>query len=206
MQAIESFILSRLFMFQQVYFHKTERASEWMLRCIFVRLRELLLDGCAPPGVPPAIASLARTGDAPLGAYLAVDDGVLWAALSQLTSAKDATLATLSRRLVSRKLFKTLELFGESATPEGRASALERAREVAVRRGLEPRVFVGLDAASTLAFDAGDEPPMVVFPSGAPRPLAEVSFLLGRLAGQRVERVRLVFAPELRDDIRRALS
>jgi HD superfamily phosphohydrolase len=206
MQAIESFILARLFMFQQVYFHKTERASEWMLRCIFVRLRELLLDGKEPPGVPPAIASLARTGDTDLGAYLAVDDGVLWVALSQLAQAKDRTLSTLSRRLVSRKLFKTLELFGENATPAGRTSALERARDVARKRGLDADVFVGLDAASTLAFDAGADPPLVVFPTGAPRPLAEVSFLLGRLAGERVERVRLVFAPELRDDIRRALS
>ena len=62
------------------------------------------------------------------------------------------------------------------------------------------------EALDRLAFDDTDDPLMVVFPTGAPRPLPEVSFLLGRLAGQRVERVRLVFAPELRDDIRRALA
>jgi hypothetical protein len=103
-------------------------------------------------------------------------------------------------------LFKTVELFGEGATPEARQRALEVARDVARAHGLDPQVFVGLDAPSTLAFDDTDDPLMVVFPTGAPRPLAEVSFLLGRLAGQRVERVRLVYAPELRDDIRRALA
>jgi HD superfamily phosphohydrolase len=204
-QAIESFILARLFMFQQVYFHKTERASEWMLRRIFVRLRELLLDGDKIEGVPPAVSSLARTGDAELGAYLALDDGVLWVALSALGAARDPVLSGLARRLVKRHLFKTYELFGDDASPEARQHALSIAREVARVHGLDPDVSVGLDAASTLAFDAVDDPPMVVFPSGPPRPLAEVSFLLGRLAGQRVERVRLVFAPELRDGVRRAL-
>jgi HD superfamily phosphohydrolase len=205
-QAIESFILARLFMFQQVYFHKTERASEWMLRCIFVRLRQLLLDGARLDGVPKAVASLARTGDAELGEYIGLDDAVLWVALSALRGARDPILADLSRRLVTRNLFKTIELFGDGASPEARQEAYLRAREVAKTKGLDPDVFVGLDAASTLAFDEVDDPPMVVFPSGPARPLGEVSFLLGRLAGQRVERVRLVFAPELRDDIRRALA
>ena len=39
---------------------------------------------------------------------------------------------------------------------------------------------------------------MVVYAKGPARPLSEVSFLLGRLAGQVLSRVRLVFAPELR--------
>jgi HD superfamily phosphohydrolase len=206
MQAIESFILARLFMFQQVYFHKTERASEWMLRRIFVRLREVLLDGAKLEGVPSAVVALARTGDTDIGAYLALDDAVLWVTLSELRTAPDPILSDLARRLVSRKLFKTLELFGEGATPEARRRALEVARDVARSHGLDPQVFVGLDAPNTLAFDDAEDPLMVVFPTGAPRPLSEVSFLLGRLAGQRVERVRLVFAPELRDDIRRALA
>jgi HD superfamily phosphohydrolase len=206
MQAIESFILARLFMFQQVYFHKTERSSEWMLRRIFVRLREVLLDGTKVDGVPPAVVSLARTGDTDIASYLGLDDAVLWVTLSALGSARDPTLSDLARRLVSRRLFKTFELFGEGATEAARALSYEMARDVARKHRLDPDVFVGLDAPSTLAFDDADDPLMVVFPTGAPRPLAEVSFLLGRLAGQRVERVRLVFAPELRDDIRRALA
>ncbi len=47
---------------------------------------------------------------------------------------------------------------------------------------------------------------MVAFPHGEMRPLAEVSFLLGRLAGQRMERVRLIFAPELREAIEGAVK
>jgi hypothetical protein len=40
-----------------------------------------------------------------------------------------------------------------------------------------------------------------VFPNGKSRALSEVSFLLGRLRSEKMERVRLVFAPELRERI-----
>jgi hypothetical protein len=47
---------------------------------------------------------------------------------------------------------------------------------------------------------------MVVFAKGPARPLSEVSFLLARLAGQVLSRVRLVLAPELRADTVHALG
>jgi len=206
--AIESFLLARLFMFQQVYFHKTERASEWMVSRILERVATCIIDGTRVAGAPPAIASIALTGDAPLNEYLALDDSVLWVALAGFRDASDPILSDLSRRFYARNLFKTLELFGEQAEPEARVEALDRAREIAAEKGLDPEVYVGLDAPSTVAFDDTDDPLMVLFPGTArdERPLAAVSFLLGRLRAQRLERVRLIFAPELRDDIRRALS
>lgn len=204
--AIESFLLARLFMFQQVYFHKTERASEWMLSRIFERVHQRILDGARLPGVPPALVSIARTGDASLGEYLALDDAVLWVALAELRNASDPVLSDLSRRFHARNLFKTIELFGAQVTAAGRLEALDKAREVARAQGLDPDIYVGLDAASTVAFDDRDDPLIVLFPGGTTRPLAQVSFLLGRLLGQRMERVRLVFAPELRDGILRALE
>ncbi|HET9930305.1 MAG TPA: HD domain-containing protein [Polyangiaceae bacterium] len=206
MPAIESFLLARLFMFQQVYFHKTERASEWMISRILRRVLELIADGVRVPGTPRAIVSIGETGDAELDDYAELDDATLWVALSGYRDAKDPLLSDLSRRFYSRKLFKTIELFGEQAEPEARTIALERAREVARARGLDPEVYVGLDAASTVAFDEKRDPLMVVFPDGEARLLSNVSFLLGRLVNQRLSRVRLIFAEELRDDIRQALA
>lgn len=204
--AIESFLLARLFMFQQVYFHKTERASEWMLARIFERVGFLIADGKRLPGTPPAILALSREGDAPLDEYLALDDGALWVAIASWRESDDPVLSDLTRRLFARKLFKTLELFPHQSGPRERLELLERARDVARSRGFDPELHVGLDAASTLAFDDSSDPLMVVFPRGEMRPLAEVSFLLGRLAGQRMERVRLVFAPELREAIEDAVK
>ena len=72
--AIESFLLARLFMFQQVYFHKTERSCEWMLARALERAQLLIADGVRLPGTPPGLAALLRDGDASLGEYLELDD------------------------------------------------------------------------------------------------------------------------------------
>jgi hypothetical protein len=118
----------------------------------------------------------------------------------------DPLLGDLCQRFTARQLFKTYELFGEQATPSARLEALEKARDVARAAGLDPEIYVGLDAASTVAFDDAEDPLTVVFPNGKSRALSEVSFLLGRLRGERMERVRLVFAPELREGVIAALG
>src|SRR5688572_10614072 len=160
--AIESFLLARLFMFQQVYFHKTERASEWMLSRILERVGRLTQDGTRLGTMPRAISEIAVTGETSLGHYLALDDATLWVALTSWCEVPDPILSDLCTRFSGRKLFKTYELFGEQATPVARLAALETARDIARLAGLDPEVYVGLDAASTVAFDDSDDPLTVV--------------------------------------------
>jgi len=76
---------------------------------------------------------------------------------------------------------------------------------VSVARGLDPRYFVAVDQASDTPYPS-DAALQVIFPDGRSRDLAEVSFLLGRLKGQTLSRTRLLFAAELRDDIKGALA
>jgi HD superfamily phosphohydrolase len=204
--AIESFLLARLFMFQQVYFHKTERASEWMLSRILERVGQLSQEGKRLLATPRAISEIALGGQTTLGEYLRLDDATLWVALASWNDAPEPILADLCRRFNARRLFKTYELFGEQATPQARLTALETARDIAHKAGLDPEIYVGLDAASTVAFDDSEDPLTVVFPNGKSRALSEVSFLLHRLLGEKMERVRLVFAPELRDQVVAALG
>ena len=118
----------------------------------------------------------------------------------------DPALADLARRVRLRHLFKTYELFGEQALPDGRDRALATAREIAAAHGLDPSLYVGLDVAADTPFGAEADPLIVVFAKGPPRPLSDVSFLLARLAGQVLSRVRLVFAPELREAIAQAFA
>jgi hypothetical protein len=91
------------------------------------------------------------------------------------------------------------------ATQTRGEEALQTAREIATQAGLEPDHYVGLDVASDTPF-ADDESLMVVFPEGRRRRPAEVSFLLDRLRNETVTRVRIIFAPELREPMRQALS
>ena len=202
--SLESFVLARLLMFQQVYFHKAARAAEWMIRQILSRARELLRDGTALAGAPPAIVSIARTGNASLRDYLDLDDGVLFGAMHAWESCADGILADLTRRVRARHLWKTHELYG--VDERGCSDALETAREIARDHGLSPDHYVGLDIASDTPFSDRDDPLTVVFPQGTTRKPGDVSFLLGRLREETVTRARLIFAPELRDPIRRALT
>jgi HD superfamily phosphohydrolase len=204
--AIEAFITARLFMFQQVYLHKATRAAEWMIRKILARAVEVLRGGGALDGVPAAIAAAAGGREIALGDYLELDDGVLWGAMHAWEGSRDRPLADLSRRIRGRALFKTLELFGDHATLEGREHALAIARDVAAARGLDADAYVGLDVASDEPLGAQGPPLMVVYAKGPARPLHEVSFLLGRLAGQALSRVRLVLAAELREPVTHALG
>jgi len=79
-------------------------------------------------------------------------------------------------------------------------------RELRERRGMDPDAYVGLDTAEDEPLGGQVEPLMVVYAKGPARPLHEVSFLLGRLAGQSLQRIRLVLAPELREPVAHALG
>ena len=203
--AIEAFLIARLFMFQQVYLHKATRAAEWMIRAILSRAARLIADGARIEGTPRALELASHGNDLPLGEYLELDDAALTVAMHAWERSKDEPLADLARRIRVRALFKTYELFGENANAAGRARALATARDVARSAGLDPEVHVGLDVAGDVPFEA-DKEPLVVYSKGKSRPLGEVSFLLSRLKGETLERVRLVFAPELREAITAAVS
>lgn len=215
--AIESFLLARYFMFQQVYFHKATRSAEWMIGAILRRAIALVADGARLPALPKAMAS-AAAGDVPaLGDYLELDDQVLLGALHAWEEAKDPILSDLCRRLHARSLFKTLELLPEPGAPgaplpegafagldEGaQQAALATARAIASEAGLDPDVYVGLDVATDTPY-AEDDSLVVILPKGRPRRPSEVSFLLDRLRNETLTRCRLIFAPELRERMREA--
>jgi uncharacterized protein len=193
-------------MFQQVYLHKATRAAEWMIKTVLRRAAHRVADGERLPSLPRAIEMGAHGQPLVLGDYLELDDALIMNSMHAWESAKDPGLADLSKRVRARALFKTFELFGEQAVGRGRAEALETAREIAAAKGMDPDLYVGLDVASDTPFGAEADPLMVVFAKGPARPLSDVSFLLARLAGQVLSRVRLIIAPELREDVTRALG
>jgi hypothetical protein len=203
--AVEEFVLSRLFMFQQVYFHKSTRAAEFMIRSALALAGKVLLDGEELEQVPPALRTAVRGGEVSLGSYLDLDDGTIWGALHAWENARHPILRDLCRRIRSRDLFKTLELTGDRTSPEGSEEALLIAREVASEHGLND-AYVGLDVASDDPLGEEDDPPLVILSDGRTMPIHEVSFLLSRLHGATLSKVRLVFAPELREPIFKALA
>lgn len=205
MNAIESFILARLFMFQQVYFHKATRAAEWMIRTILRRAMHLIQDGTRLPDVPAAMLAFAA-GDTPaLGDYLALDDQTLLETINGWRNAEDPILSDLSKRLRARTLFKTEELYGEDVLPARREDAYEKVRAIANEAGFHPDYYTGLDVATDTPY-AEDSSLTVIFGTGRPRRPTEVSFVLDRLKDETLSRVRVVFPGELRQRVRDALA
>ncbi len=173
---------------------------------ILGRVTELLLDGTRVSPLPPAIRQLILENDCTLSDYLELDDPTLWQCLKGWQASSDVVLADLCRRLQNRDLFKTFELFGNDGDPDPASSALEVARDLARQAGFDPDVYVGLDRAVLLPYDDSKQKLRVLFPHGDSQPLHEVSFLLGRLRGQRLEKVRLLVPTEVREALRKVLS
>jgi hypothetical protein len=204
LSAIESFILARLFMFQQVYFHKSTRAAEWMIRAIVARAVALLRDGFRLPSAPKALHAFAA-GELPsLGEYLELDDQLLLENINAWRHSGDRVLADLCERLRARSLFKTLELFGEAADPARRRQAHDTLRTIAEDAGLDPDLYTALDVAIDTPY-SDDSSLWVIFGHGRARRPAEVSFVLDRLRDETLTRVRLLFAPELAERAQDAL-
>lgn len=216
---IEGFFLARQFMYQQVYHHKATRAAEALIRAIFVRVAELARAGTMEGDIPAPLRSAALGERVTLGEYLELDDIQLMGCFRAWEQGRDPLLAQLAARLSHRALPKTVAL-----RQDGRSHAwqlaLERGSEVARRHGLRPDLAITLDVVTDIPYEEPDDLSadglwvIVGAGSGAePRrvepPLARLgrcSFLLGQLRNQGVDRPRLIFPPEIREEILTSLE
>ena len=71
--AVETYLFARYHMYRTVYFHKTSRAAEVMLKLLFRRLAELIDAHTSLPGINPGLAE-AFSGRISLTTYLDFDD------------------------------------------------------------------------------------------------------------------------------------
>ena len=204
---VESFFLGRHFMYQQVYHHKATRAADALVRAIFMRVSELILEGTPPDPLLPAFRAAALGESVSVEDYLRMDDAELLTCLSAWEHGSDRTLASLSRRLRNRELPKTVPL------PDERRSlwseALERTREIVASHGARTDLTVTLDRAEDVPYpeptDTSPDGLWVTLRHQPLRRLGDASFILGQLRNKRIERPRLIFPGDYRDEVLAAL-
>ena len=108
--ALEQYILGRHYMYRQVYFHKTIRAAEAMLRMILKRAAHLIIDG-KNIVENKAFNKLVKKEPITVDEFLTLNDFVILSWVHDWANkAEDEILKNLSRDFISRKLFKCEEL------------------------------------------------------------------------------------------------
>ena len=204
MYAVEQYLFARSYMYAQVYHHKTVRAAEHMFIKALERFAELARGGAEPAGLPVA-GAMARGAQISVDDYLGLHDISLTTALDRWAeNAPDPVLRDLSARLVGRKLFKTFDLGDDRAAAERLWPA---ALAIAQKRfGAAAASYVHLDTARHAGYlAAADEELHVV---GHPKHgTVSLSRLLEDMPlGQPIAAIRLVYAPELGDELRELVT
>src|SRR5437762_87655 len=148
--AVEEYLQARYYMFRQVYFHRTLRSAEAVLRAILRRALKLLETGepvwCAPD---TAFEKVLRQNSLTITEYLEVDDADVLFHVKQWQRSTDTILADLSQRFTSRRLFKAIDLDMPIAE---RPEFLAAAKDCVTQAGYDPDYYFIEDRASDVPY------------------------------------------------------
>lgn len=146
----EQYVFARYHMYRVVYFHKTTRAAEVMLRLLFSRCDSLFKDTESEvarrkivPDAPPALYSI-FDGKIELSEYLALDDHSITEFVKACSRSSDSILEELGTGLLNRRLFKATDV--STAAGHKIADFAIRSREIISKTGLDPDFFFKEDA------------------------------------------------------------
>lgn len=206
--AVEEYLQARYYMFRQVYFHRTLRSAEAVLKSVLRRALDLLEAGaevwCAPG---TAFEKVLRREQLTLNDHLEMDDSDVLFHVKQWQNSSDVILSDLSRRFIGRRLFKAIDL----DMPETeRASFLAAAREQVDRAGFDPTYYFMEDHTADIPYynyytAEGAEPKARIYvEDGYAHPrIREISEVSEAVRGlQRGYKLhRICFPPEVKEEV-----
>ena len=148
--AVEEYLQARYYMFRQVYFHRTLRSAEAVLRSIMRRALHLLDEGHEVwHAAGTAFAKILRREPLNVSEHMQVDDSDFVFHIKQWQHSSDSILRDLSRRFISRRLFKAVDL---DMPREQQAKFLTSARQAIARSGYDPDYYFIEDRASDVPY------------------------------------------------------
>lgn len=148
--AVEEYLQARYYMFRQVYFHRTLRSAEAVLRSILRRALDLLKSGISVWHAPgTAFEKVLRRSNLTITEHLEIDDSDVLFHVKQWQRSADPILSELSRRFVARRLFKAIDL---DMPASQRADFLAAAREKVAAAGFDPDYYFIEDRASDVPY------------------------------------------------------
>ena len=148
--AVEEYLQARYHMFRQVYFHRTLRSAEVVLRSIVRRALKQHAEGeFVWHASGTAFEKILKHEQLTISEHLQVDDSDFLFHVKQWQQSDDAILRDLSRRFVSRRLFKAIDL---DMPEQDRQEFLTDAREAVRAAGFDPDYYFIEDKASDVPY------------------------------------------------------
>ena len=137
--AVEEYLQARYYMFRQVYFHRSLRSAEAVLRSVLRRALRLLEAGQSVWHAPEtAFEKVLRKQKLTINEHLEIDDSDVLFHIKQWQRAADPILKDLSERFTRRRLFKAVDL---DMDPAERADFLTAARNCISQAGFDPDYY-----------------------------------------------------------------
>jgi len=204
--AVEDYLQARYYMFRQVYFHRTLRAAEAVLRVLLRRALDVFGTGGAFWYRPDsAFEAILRREKLTLKQHLSLDDADVIFYIKQWQSSDDKILADLASRFLNRRLFKAYDL----DMPENeKCEFIAAARGAVARCGFDPDYYFVDDAGGGAPYSfythGGSVKDQIFVEDGFSRPrireISEVSAAVrGLQKGYRIHRI--CFPGEVQDEI-----
>lgn len=205
--AVEDYLQARYYMFRQVYFHRTLRSAEAVLKVLLKRALYLYQQNAAIWFRPDsAFEKVLRGEHLSLDEHLSIDDHDVMFYIKQWQESEDKILSDLASRFLDRRLFKAFDLDMPETEVE---SFVADARRSVENAGYDPEYYfvddTGGDAPYYFYTRNSDDPKNLIFvEDGYARPqireISEVSAAVrGLQKGYRIHRI--CFPSELKDEI-----
>ncbi len=205
--AVEDYLQARYYMYRQVYFHRTLRSAEAILRVLINRAMYLVRNGNPvwQAGETPMDRALA--GDRlSLADHLEMDDTDVMFSIKRWQHSSDSILSDLSKRFLNRRLFKAFDL---DMPEQDRDAFVSRSREIVANAGFDPDYYFVEDKAGNASYSfyakGSEEMKNLIFvQDGFSRPqIREISVVSAAVRGlQEGYRIhRICFPAELKEKI-----
>jgi len=205
--AVEDYLQARYYMYRQVYFHRTLRSAEAILKVLLRRALQIYSDGgdvWHATGTPTE--KILAGEKLNLAEHLELDDTDVMFSIKRWQHSDDKILSDLAKRFLDRRLFKAFDL----DMPEAERSAfIAASRQLVAAAGFDPDYYFVEDSAGNVPYsfyskDASDPKNLIFVEDGFSRPaIREISSvspaIRGLQEGYRIHRI--CFPAELKNEI-----
>jgi HD superfamily phosphohydrolase len=208
--AVEEYLQARYYMFRQVYFHRSLRSAEAVLRSALRRALQLVEEGkqvwCA---AGTSFEKILHRQTLTITEHLEMDDSDVIFHMKQWQRSGDPVLSDLSQRFVGRRLFKAIDLDMPEAE---RKDFLDAARTVVERGGFAAEYYFIEDRATDVPYyiyytaEGVDPRTRIYVEDGYAHPqIREISEVSEAVRGLRrgYELHRVCFPAEVKDEVYR---